>query len=168
MSQFRYCPNCGTQNPKDAQECEKCGLIFSKFKPLTLTIENKKQKRSYFLFLLLIIVLFSFLSYITVIVLLEKEFLKSEKRKSETYNLVIRLENIYKKTPVKDKEKKEKYLKEIHSMEKLLSTFPVSEDIEKLNFLEENIRDIKKILINEKEIDDNLKNKIEERFKKLK
>lgn len=169
MNQFyRYCPNCGTQNSKEAEQCLKCGLVFSKYKPLSITVEKEKVKKSYFLITILTIVLISFLSYIFIIVLIERKFLKENEQKLGISNLVIDLEIIYKKLPVIDFKQKEKYLKEINSIEKILSTFPVSEDMEKIDIFSQNLKDIKEILLKNKEIDDGLKLKIEERFKKLK
>lgn len=165
---YRYCPKCGTQNPKEADECLRCGLVFSKYKPLSITIEKEKIKKSYFLVSILTIVLISFLSYIIVIVLIEKKFFKEKEQKLGIYNLVIDLEIIYKKLPIIDFKQKEKYLKEINTIEKILSTFPVSEDMEKIDIFLQNLNDIKEILLGNKEINDGLKLKIEERFKKLK
>lgn len=165
---FRYCPNCGTQNPKEADECLKCGLVFSKFKPLSITFEKGKREKPYFLILILAIIFISFLSYIIVVLLIERDFLKGNEVKPGIYNLTMDLEMIYKKLPVKDIEQRQKYLKEIHTIEKIISIFPISEDIEKINIFEQNLKDIKEILLEKQEVDDGLKLKIEERFKKLK
>ncbi len=169
MSQsFRYCPNCGTQNPKEAEECIKCGLVFSKFKPFSITVEKVEEKKSNFLYYLIFFVGFLFLSYMITIVIIEKKFLNVEEKKGGIYNLTIKLENIYKKLPIENIEQKEKYKKEIELMEKLISNFPVSEDIEKINLFAENLKDIKVILEENKELDLNTQKRIEEKFAKLK
>jgi len=169
MSQsFRYCPNCGTQNQKEAKECIRCGLVFEKFKPFEITIQKEKEKKSYFLFILIGIIGFAFLSYMFLVINIEKKYLNTSEKKSGIYSMTLRLEFIYKRIPVENPQQKNKYLKEIDSMEKLVSGFPVSEDVEKLNLFEENLRDVKNILLKNEEADLDLKKKIEERFGKLK
>lgn len=169
MSQaFRYCPHCGTQNPKEAEECIKCGLVFSKFKPLEISIEQKKRDKSYFLVFLFSFVLISFLSYMLLVIWLEKKYIKEEAGKDQILTLTLKLEKIYQDLPARSLEQKKKFLKEIEGMEKIVSTFPISEDIEKINLFEENLKEIKDILLEEKTLDLKAKNIIEERFKKLK
>lgn len=168
MSQsFRYCPNCGTQNPKEAEECIKCGLVFSKFKPFSITVEKVEQKKSNFFYYLIFFVGLLFLSYMITIVIIEKKFLNVEEKKGGIYNLTMKLENIYKKLPIENIEQKTKCLKEIELMEKMISTIPVSEDIEKLNIFSENLKDIKNILLKNKELDLNTQKKLKKNLLNL-
>ncbi|MEJ5166159.1 MAG: zinc ribbon domain-containing protein [Thermoanaerobaculia bacterium] len=165
---FRYCPHCGTQNQKEAEECIKCGLVFSKFKPLEIPIDKKKKEKSYFLLFLFSFILFSFISYMAVVIWLEKKYIKEEIRVDKILELTLRLERIYMGLPAESLKQKERFLKEIEGMERIISTFPVSEDMEKINLFEENLKDIKDILLEDKTPDLKVKNRIEERFKKIK
>lgn len=169
MSQsFRYCPHCGTQNPREAEECIKCGLVFSKFKPLSISVEKQKKSKFNFLIIVFSFVFIFFISYMLLVVWIEKKYLKIEEKSEGIYKLSLKLEEIYKNLPPKSSEEKEKHLREIEHMEKLISTFPVSEDMEKINLFEENLRDIKEIILKDQNLDFNIQRKIEGRFNKLK
>lgn len=166
--EFRYCPHCGTQNLKEAKECIKCGLIFSKFKPLEITIEKGKKSSSSFLIFLFGFILISFVFYMVLVILLEKKYVGGITSSDQILILVLKLEKIYNHIPANSLEQKEKFLKEIEMMEKILVTFPVSEDIEKINNFEENLKDIKKLLLEDRAPDAEIQRKIESRFNKLK
>lgn len=165
---FRYCPNCGTQNLKEAKECVKCGLIFSKFKPLEISIEKGQKRKSYFLIFLLGFVLTLFLFYMALVIWLEKKYVRGIAGSDQILGLALKLERIYNHIPANSLEQKEKFLEEIEVMEKILATFPVSEDMEKINNFEENLKDIKKLLLEDRVPDTEIQRKIESRFNKLK
>lgn len=167
MSEFRYCPSCGSQNPKDAEECIKCGVIFSKFKPLKISIEKEKRKGSFSYTFIFSAILFIFILYISSMIYIQKKFLYFEDQKDSIFSLSLRLESIYKKIPNMNALQKEKFIKEIEFMEKLVSTFPAFEDAEKLNIFEENLKEIKDVLIYPEKLNSK-KEKIEKRFKMLK
>lgn len=103
-----------------------------------------------------------------LVIWLEKKYIKEEIGTDQILELTLQLERIYHGLPAKSLEQREKFLKEIEGMERIISTFPVSEDMEKINLFEENLKEIKDILLKDKIPDLEVKNKIKERFKKLK
>ncbi len=167
-SNFKYCPSCGTQNLRESQECVRCGLVFEKFKKTPIVIEEKKEKKSPIPFFILFLVLFLLTSYMGITIILEKEFAKGSESNSNIFNLILRIEMIYKRIPKMDLEEKKKYIKEIDSIIKAISLIPVSEDAEKVNLLEENLKDIKRILENNNPQEEKINEIIEKRFNKLK
>ncbi len=165
---FKYCPSCGTQNLKENQECVKCGLVFEKFKKRPILIEKRREKKPLAPIFFLFLVLFLLISYMAITIILEKEFAKGGESKSNISNLILRIEFIYKKIPKMDLEERKKYIKEIDSITKAVSLIPVSEDAEKVNLLEENLKDIKKILENNNSKEEKINKTIEKRFIRLK